>query len=196
MLRRGLIGFWDSVLAGHAGIDVPVWLIGDYNVSGSWGVGFSRRVARHGSPGFVEVRTAMAMPTTVTKTYPCPCCGYEVFSEPAGSYEICPICFWEDDLVQLAFPDLAGGANKCSLIDGQRNYGQLGACELRLSPHVRLPQRGEKQTAGWRAIDPDRDRYLRWANRADHVLWNSVKNAQDRCDYYWLKEYWLAQRQA
>jgi len=32
-------------------------------------------------------------------TYPCPCCGYLVFTEPPGSYDICSICFWEDDPV-------------------------------------------------------------------------------------------------
>ena len=35
--------------------------------------------------------------------YPCPGCGYLVFDEPPGSYEICPICFGEDDLAQLRF---------------------------------------------------------------------------------------------
>ena len=32
---------------------------------------------------------------------PCPCCGYLVFDEEPGSYSICPICYWEDDAVQL-----------------------------------------------------------------------------------------------
>jgi hypothetical protein len=31
---------------------------------------------------------------------------------PPGSYEICPVCFWDDDLVQLRWPTYAGGANK------------------------------------------------------------------------------------
>ncbi|WP_241494482.1 CPCC family cysteine-rich protein [Pseudomonas asplenii] len=30
--------------------------------------------------------------------FTCPCCGYAVFEEPPGSHDICPICFWEDDL--------------------------------------------------------------------------------------------------
>lgn len=34
--------------------------------------------------------------------YPCPCCGYLQFGEPPGSYEICAICFWGDDAVQLS----------------------------------------------------------------------------------------------
>lgn len=34
------------------------------------------------------------------KKYTCPCCGYKTLEEEVrGSYEICPICFWEDDSV-------------------------------------------------------------------------------------------------
>ncbi|TPI26884.1 hypothetical protein FJW08_26050 [Mesorhizobium sp. B3-2-1] len=45
---------------------------------------------------------------------PCPCCRSLVVSQP-GSYEICPECGWEDDPVQTADPDYAGGANELSL---------------------------------------------------------------------------------
>jgi hypothetical protein len=47
--------------------------------------------------------------------FPCPVCGYFVFDEPPGSFAICPICFWEDDIVQLGFPLMAGGAMPLSL---------------------------------------------------------------------------------
>ncbi len=60
--------------------------------------------------------------TRIHQRYPCPCCGRLVFDEPPGSYSICPVCFWEDDGVQLRWPDWAGGANKPSLIDAQRIY--------------------------------------------------------------------------
>lgn len=46
--------------------------------------------------------------------YPCPCCGAKTISEP-GQYEICDVCDWEDDPVQSAEPDYAGGANHISL---------------------------------------------------------------------------------
>lgn len=52
--------------------------------------------------------------------YTCPACGFIVFTEPAGSYEICPICNWEDDAVQLANPTAAVGANHESLVESQR----------------------------------------------------------------------------
>jgi hypothetical protein len=32
-----------------------------------------------------------------------------------GSYDVCPVCGWEDDCVQLANPTSEGGANKRSL---------------------------------------------------------------------------------
>jgi hypothetical protein len=47
---------------------------------------------------------------------------------------------------------------------------------------------------GWRRIDPVSDRYLKWAEPADHDAWQSVLNQPGRCDYYWLPDYWLAQR--
>ncbi len=31
--------------------------------------------------------------------YSCPCCLYKTLSE-IGGYEICPVCFWEDDGVE------------------------------------------------------------------------------------------------
>ncbi|MCP4412104.1 MAG: hypothetical protein GY808_06000, partial [Gammaproteobacteria bacterium] len=68
--------------------------------------------------------------------YTCPCCGYIVFNEFPGSYDICEICFWEDDVVQLYLPTLDSGPNKTSLIEGQVNYFQFGACEPNMSNNV------------------------------------------------------------
>ena len=51
--------------------------------------------------------------------YPCPACGFLQFAEPPGSHEICRLCGWEDDHVQLAHPRLRGGANKGSLVEAQ-----------------------------------------------------------------------------
>ena len=46
--------------------------------------------------------------------HPCPVCGQHRFSQK-GSYEICPVCGWEDDPVQERDPDFSGGANRQSL---------------------------------------------------------------------------------
>lgn len=63
--------------------------------------------------------------------YPCPCCGSEVLEGPSpGSYEICPVCGWEDDDVQFREPDLEGGANEMSLNQARANYAAFGSCEF------------------------------------------------------------------
>ncbi|TGP57189.1 hypothetical protein EN873_03600 [bacterium M00.F.Ca.ET.230.01.1.1] len=46
--------------------------------------------------------------------FPCQCCRSLAVSEP-GNYEMCQECGWEDDPVQAADPDYAGGANELSL---------------------------------------------------------------------------------
>lgn len=33
--------------------------------------------------------------------YTCPCCGYKTFDiKPPGTVDICPVCYWQDDLHQ------------------------------------------------------------------------------------------------
>jgi hypothetical protein len=93
----------------------------------------------------------------MARNYPCPCCGYMMFSEPPGSYEICKICFWEDDNVQLRDPFFAGGANVPSLLECQRNFEAFGACERRFLSDVRSPTQKDVRDPGWRLLDPERD---------------------------------------
>jgi hypothetical protein len=122
--------------------------------------------------------------------FPCPCCGYLVFSEPPGCYEICRVCFWEDDFVQLAFPECPSGANRCSLIQAQLNFSRFGACQERYLSSV-TPY-GAARDPGWRPIDSERDRYLRWTSEEDGRLWNTVKDTSP-CLYYWRTDYWFNQ---
>jgi hypothetical protein len=51
----------------------------------------------------------------------CPCC-YSKTITARGEYEICNVCGWEDDPTQLADPAYAGGANKISLSQAQKNW--------------------------------------------------------------------------
>ena len=44
----------------------------------------------------------------------CPCCGKHLFSDD-HSFEICPVCGWENDPLQRRLPDFEGGANHMSL---------------------------------------------------------------------------------
>jgi len=74
----------------------------------------------------------------------CACCGYLTLEDPTnGSYEICPVCFWENDYVQNNDPSFAGGANEPRLIEAQRNFVLFGAVEQRLIHDVRAPHPDE-----------------------------------------------------
>lgn len=92
------------------------------------------------------------------RLYPCPCCGHLVFDEPPGSFQICPVCYWEDDIVQLADPSYRGGANQASLAEAQRSYARHGWCEDRVAPFVRPPSQEEVRDPRWRPLDESRDR--------------------------------------
>ena len=94
--------------------------------------------------------------------YACPCCGYLSFSEWPGSYEVCHICYWEDDPVQALDPTYAGGANRPSLFEAQSNYRKYGAMEERFVKHVRGIQPDDEQDAQWRPL-ADGDRKFRRA---------------------------------
>lgn len=52
----------------------------------------------------------------------CPVCGKYTFQSGPGSYEICPVCGWEDDKAQYKDPNLKGGANKLSLKEYKEQY--------------------------------------------------------------------------
>jgi hypothetical protein len=125
--------------------------------------------------------------------YPCPACGYLVFEEPPGSYDICPICFWEDDVVQLHNPDLAGGANKVSLIEAQRNFSTLGAIEHRLLEHTRAPEPSDKKDPSWRPWNATRDVLCNAAIRTGTDYFDAVTPADEAFAtnpaalYYWLR---------
>lgn len=84
---------------------------------------------------------------------PCSCCGYLTLQEPThASYEICPICFWEDDPVQFSDPDFAGGANRVSLRQAQANFTEFGACKREVLPDVRLPGTTDARAPDWRGV--------------------------------------------
>ncbi|SHJ46675.1 Cysteine-rich CPCC [Nocardiopsis flavescens] len=85
--------------------------------------------------------------------WPCPCCGYLVLEDGPGMYEICPICFWEDDRAQLRWPLMAGGANRVRLVDAQRHYADHGVCREEDRPHVRPATDADRREPGFRHID-------------------------------------------
>lgn len=81
-----------------------------------------------------------ARDTPLGHRYPCPCCGYLTLDEaPTGTYNICKVCFWEDDGVQFHNLDYEGGANKVSLNQARENFREHGVSETRFKTHVRPP---------------------------------------------------------
>ena len=119
-------------------------------------------------------------------SFPCPCCGYFMFEEPPNSYDICEICFWEDDALQLEFATtLDGGANTTTLAEAQRTFADIGASTARLAAHVRKPNANDRRDPQWRTIEAT-DRFPDWndphAKRA---------RAADEALYYWRPTYWL-----
>jgi Cysteine-rich CPCC len=70
----------------------------------------------------------------------CPCCHYKTL-ESRGQYDICPVCFWEDDGQDDANADIdqVFGPNHMSLTQGRQNYQKIGASSQRLLQFVRPP---------------------------------------------------------
>ena len=58
-------------------------------------------------------------------------------------YEICKVCFWEDDPHQRKDQTNDGGANKVSLVEARKNYQDFGACEAAMLQYVRKPKSEE-----------------------------------------------------
>jgi hypothetical protein len=69
----------------------------------------------------------------------CPCCGRATLSS-RGAYQICPVCFWEDDGQDSADADVErGGPNPVSLTTGRKNYLAFGASVPADRDKVRRP---------------------------------------------------------
>ncbi len=74
-------------------------------------------------------------PKDPTPQHQCPCCDYITLPE-RGNYLICPICFWEDDGLDLDNRDTPSGANRMTLTEGRANFVKFGACELKMVENV------------------------------------------------------------
>jgi hypothetical protein len=82
--------------------------------------------------------------------FACPCCGYKTLEEePNGTYNLCPVCYWEDDQIQFSDHDYTGGANRVSLKQAQKNFREFGACEEDFIKSVRTPTKDEARDTSW-----------------------------------------------
>lgn len=75
----------------------------------------------------------------------CPCCGFFTFgNKPTGTFEICQVCYWEDDQIQNEDPEFDGGANDICLSEARKNFEEFGAVKAEYVKLVREPYESEK----------------------------------------------------
>ena len=115
--------------------------------------------------------------------YPCPVCGYLTFVEPPGSYDVCEVCGWEDDALQLEFAaSLAGGANAMTLVAAQNAFANVASRMVRKHPEAAIPR---ERDPAWRPIDPQRDHFPTWGEADPERA-----PASDEGLYYWRETFW------
>lgn len=84
--------------------------------------------------------TSISKPTEARPTHRCPCCRSLTLCG-RGGFEICPVCYWEDDgQDDHDADDVRGGPNgTLSLSEARVNYQRHGASEPRFVGSVRKP---------------------------------------------------------
>ena len=108
---------------------------------------------------------------------PCPACGFLTFQGTYGSYDICKMCGWEDDAVQLANPACGGGANAESLIEAQ-------ATATRRYPLGGELAKGTRRDPRWRPLS-DSEKEVASRER-DEEYWMN-KGTIEPEQIYWLR---------
>ena len=78
----------------------------------------------------------------------CPCCDYFTLDQ-RGEHLICPVCFWEDDGLDVDQLDQRSGPNHISLREARENFRSFGACDERARGHV-LPESARAKY--WRVL--------------------------------------------
>jgi hypothetical protein len=119
--------------------------------------------------------------------YPCPVCGHLTFVEPPGSYDMCEVCGWEDDALQLEFATtLAGGANGVTLAAAQAAFLKVETRMTRKHAGAVFPCEREPS---WRPIDPICDHFPNWDD-SEPVR----ATIPDERLYYWRETFWNRER--
>ncbi|MBD3884458.1 hydrolase [Phormidium tenue FACHB-886] len=108
--------------------------------------------------------------------YPCSACGFEVFDEPPGSYNLCPVCDWDDDGVQLRYPAMRGGANRESLFEYQQKW-------LKILPPSVKEAKGYRRDEQWRPLALAECEIIDEMPQSGHEYFDSIDAEEPK--YYW-----------
>lgn len=83
----------------------------------------------------------------------CPCCAQVTLHE-RGAFEICPVCFWEDDGQDDVDAHMErGGPNQGTLWQARANYLRFSASTLSAKAQVRPPHVHETGKRRWQLVD-------------------------------------------
>lgn len=74
------------------------------------------------------------------KPMKCPVCGLTTFTY-SNDFDICPVCGWENDGVQLSKPDFEGGANTISLNQARKHWQELLRIAKKINPNIEIGQK-------------------------------------------------------
>ena len=85
------------------------------------------------------------------KMQQCPCCDYRSL-ERRGEYDICPVCFWEDDGLDVDRLDEHSGPNHQTLRQARENFSMLGACDERAIKSVLSSEKRARYTLEARLV--------------------------------------------
>lgn len=84
--------------------------------------------------------------SVLMERFRCPCCGYYTLPE-RGGFDICEVCFWEDDDRKEEYgidaPVRPEGPNHVHLWQARKNFLEFGAAEARNKRLVRSPKEEE-----------------------------------------------------
>lgn len=109
----------------------------------------------------------------------CPCCGYRTLPD-RGAYDLCPVCWWEDDAAQIDAESL-DGPNGTTLAEGQRLYQRYGASALHGVHEVRPPASNEPRDPAWVPLPrPDADPRSEFLRDTGRLLEVATHEALDK----------------
>jgi len=82
--------------------------------------------------------------------YMCPCCGYATLDSVAD-FDICEICYWEDDgQNERELDKELGGPNGVSLAEARENFIEFGSAEKKDFEHTRQPNNNDERLMDFR----------------------------------------------